>query len=82
MRLKDCVTFQTRALEIGAVFLNAAATRNPKAIAATAPSVKKFIHHRKGLYLGKIRKMKIIVAIFLKISCGKESNRLWKTKDH
>ena len=44
-----------RALEIAANIGTAAASKNTKLIAATAPEVFKFIHQRKGLYLGKIQ---------------------------
>ena len=43
-----------RALEIAANFGTAAASKNPKLIAATAPDILKFVHRGKGLYLGKI----------------------------
>ena len=43
-----------RALEIAANIGTAAASKNPKLIAATAPDVIKFVHQGKGLYLGKI----------------------------
>ena len=43
-----------RALEIAANIGTAAASRNPKLIAATAPDIIKFVHQGKGLYLGKI----------------------------
>ena len=43
-----------RALEIAANIGTAAASKNPRMIAATAPNVIKFIHQGKGLYLGKI----------------------------
>ena len=39
-----------RALEIAANIGTAAASKNPKLIAATAPDVTKFVHQRKGLY--------------------------------
>ena len=39
-----------RALEIAANIGTAAASKNPKLIAATAPDVIKFVHQRKGLY--------------------------------
>ena len=39
-----------RALEIAANIGTAAATKDPKLIAATAPQVIKFIHQGKGLY--------------------------------
>ena len=43
-----------RTLEIAANIGTAAASKNPKLIAATAPEVIKFVHQGKGLYLGKI----------------------------
>ena len=43
-----------RALEIAAIIGTAAASKNPKRIAATAPDIIKFVHQGKGLYLGKI----------------------------
>ena len=42
-----------RALEIAANIGTAAASKNPKLIAATAPDIIKFVHQGKGLYLGK-----------------------------
>ena len=45
-----------RALEIAANIGTAAASKNPKLIAATAPEVIKFVHQGKGLYLDKINK--------------------------
>ena len=39
-----------RALEIAANIGTAAASKNPRLIAATAPEVIKFVHQRKGLY--------------------------------
>ena len=44
----------TRALQLDVDLSNAAATRNPKAIAATAFSVIESLHQGKGLYFGKI----------------------------
>ena len=43
-----------RAIEIAANIGTAAAIKNPKLIAATAPDIIKFVHQGKGLYLGKI----------------------------
>ena len=43
-----------RALELAANIGTAAASKNSKLIAATAPDIIKFIHQGKGLYLGKI----------------------------
>ena len=43
-----------RALELAANIGTAAASKNPKLIAATAPDIIKFVHQGKGLYLGKI----------------------------
>ena len=46
-----------RALEIAANIGTAAASKNPKLFAATAPDIIKFVHQGKGLYLGKIHKI-------------------------
>ena len=43
-----------RALELAANIGTAAASKNPRMIAATAPDILKFVHQGKGLYLGKI----------------------------
>ena len=43
-----------RALELAANIGTAAASKNPRMIAATAPDIIKFVHRGKGLYLGKI----------------------------
>ena len=43
-----------RALELAANIGTAAASKNSKLIAATAPDIIKFVHQGKGLYLGKI----------------------------
>ena len=43
-----------RALELAANIGTAAASKNPRMIAATAPDFIKFVHQGKGLYLGKI----------------------------
>ena len=43
-----------RALEFAANIGTAAASKNPRMIAATAPDIIKFVHQGKGLYLGKI----------------------------
>ena len=43
-----------RALELAANIGTAAASKNPKLIAATAPDIIKFVHQGKGLYLDKI----------------------------
>ena len=43
-----------RALEIAANIGTAAACKNPKLIAATAPDIIKFVHQGKALYSGKI----------------------------
>ena len=43
-----------RALELAANIGTAAASKNPKLIAATAPDLIKFVHQGKGLYLGEI----------------------------
>ena len=42
-----------RALELAAKTGTAAASKNPRLIAATAPHIIKFVHQGKGLYLGK-----------------------------
>ena len=39
-----------RALEFAANFGTAAASKNPRIIAATAPDIIKFVHQGKGLY--------------------------------
>ena len=43
-----------RALELAANIGTAAASKNPRMIAVTAPDFIKFVHQGKGLYLGKI----------------------------
>ena len=43
-----------RALELAANIGTAAARKNPKLIATTAPDIIKFVQQGKGLYLGKI----------------------------
>ena len=43
-----------RALELAANIGTAAASKNPRMIAATAPDIIKFVHQGKGLYMGKI----------------------------
>ena len=43
-----------RALELAANIGTAAASKNPRMIAGTAPDIIKFVHQGKGLYLGKI----------------------------
>ena len=43
-----------RALELAANIGTAAASKNPRMIAATAPDIIKFVHQGKSLYLGKI----------------------------
>ena len=43
-----------RALELAANIGTAAASKNPRITAATAPDIIKFVHQGKGLYLGKI----------------------------
>ena len=43
-----------RALELAANIGTAAASKNPKRIAATAPYIIKFVHQGKGMYLGTI----------------------------
>ena len=43
-----------RALELAANIGTAAASKNPKLIAATAPDIIKFVHQGKDLYLGKL----------------------------
>ena len=53
---KKILNNPARALEIAANIGTAAASKNPKLIAATAPDIKKFVHQGKGVYLGKIHK--------------------------
>ena len=43
-----------RALELAANIGTAAASKNPRMIAGTAPDIIKFVHQGKGLYLGEI----------------------------
>ena len=43
-----------RALELAANIGTAAASKNPKLIAATATDVMKYVHQDKGFYLGEI----------------------------
>ena len=43
-----------RALELAANIGTAAASKNPKLIAATSPDIINVVHQGKGLYLGKI----------------------------
>ena len=43
-----------RALEIAANIGTAAASKNPRLLAAFAPDVIEFVHHGKGLYSCKI----------------------------
>ena len=43
-----------RSLELAANIGTAAASKNLRMIAATAPDIIKFVHQGKGLYLGKI----------------------------
>ena len=43
-----------RALKLAANIGTAAAGKNPRMIAATAPDIIKFVHQGKSLYLGKI----------------------------
>ena len=43
-----------RALELAANIGTAAASKNPRMIAATAPDIIKFVHQGNVLYLGKI----------------------------
>ena len=51
---KKILSSSGRALEIAANIGTAAASKNPKLIAATAPDIIKFVHQGKGLYLGGI----------------------------
>ena len=51
---KKIVNNPGRALEIAANIGIAAASKNPKFIAETAPDFVKFVHQGKGLYFGKI----------------------------
>ena len=50
---KTLLNNRARALEIAANIGTAAASKNPKLIAATAPDNIKNFHQGKGLYLGK-----------------------------
>ena len=43
-----------RAFELAANIGTAAASKNPRMIATTAPDIIKFVHQGKGLYLGTI----------------------------
>ena len=54
---KKLLNNPARALEKGASIGTAAASKNPKPIAATAPDIIKIVHQGKGLYLGKIHKL-------------------------
>ena len=49
------LNYPVRALEIAANIGTAAASENPKLVAATAPGVIKFVYQGNGLYLGKIQ---------------------------
>ena len=49
-----------RALEIAANIGTAAASENPKLIAATAPDVIKFVHQGKGLYKPEGSRAKVL----------------------
>ena len=51
---KKILNIPGRALELAANIGTAAADKNPRMIAATAPDIMKFVHQGKGLYLGKI----------------------------
>ena len=53
---KKILNNPVRALEIATQLSTAAATKNPKLIASTAPDVLKFVHQGRGLYL--VRKFK------------------------
>ena len=50
---KKTLNNPARALEISANIGTAAASKNPKLIAATAPEVIKFVHQGKGFVFGK-----------------------------
>ena len=52
---KKILNNPARASEIAANIGTAAANKNPKLIAATAPDILRFVHQGKGLYLGKIQ---------------------------
>ena len=54
---KKTINNPGRALELAANIGTAAASKNPRMIAATAPDNIKFVHQGKGLYLGKIHKI-------------------------
>ena len=47
---KKILNIPGRALELAAIIGSAAACKNPKLIAATAPDVIKFVHQGKGLF--------------------------------
>ena len=51
---KKILNIPGRAFELAANIGTAAASKNPRMIAATAPDFIKFVHQGKGLYLGKI----------------------------
>ena len=53
--LKKILNNSERALDIAAIIGNAAASKNPKRVAATAPDFIKFVHQGKGVYLGKVQ---------------------------
>ena len=51
---KKILNHPAHALEIAAKIGTAAASKNPKLIAATAPEVINFVHQGKGSFLGEI----------------------------
>ena len=51
---KKVLKIPGRALELAANIGTAAASKNPRMIAATAPDIIKFVHQGKGLVVGKI----------------------------
>ena len=54
---KKIINIPGRAPELAANIGTAAASKNPRMIAATAPDIIKFVHQGKGLYLGKIHQL-------------------------
>ena len=54
---KKIIKIPGRAPELAANIGTAAASKNPRMIAATAPDIIKFVHQGKGLYLGKIHQL-------------------------
>ena len=52
--MKKTLNNPGRALELAANIGTAAASKNPRMIAATAPDIIKSVHQGKGLYLGEL----------------------------